>query len=1214
MVSHCKLSDDLLCDSTNENHSTSPSVYVAYRGLQASAAYLPFGQNLGGGTHDVTVGYPPDILSTSHCNIQYKSASAVQSWARVNYTALQYPLPNSLVTDCPRATGEPNVGGAVYDPAAFNEMGNPFFSVPGNLTWVDPAWSTCIPVSYGIYDPPRKLDKVSAPMVAPTPVAKPTSPIADAAPAASVAPPLPPATSAPAADPNQPVSQPVVKTPAVNTAVAQNQGTNNPAAVTPGSTPDTTSIDPNNESGAQMSALHQALAPAPAASPQVKSAAPQPVAQPAESVVQQNDGQVNAVKPAANQPAAAQPAAQPAQSVVGQNNGQVNAQVSANTGPGISGNSPVVAPATNQNAAVANSNTNPPAAVAPGIPQANSGNTPAQGAPGQNSPQTKAAANPVVMAAPTPFVIAGNIVAPAPNGGIVLASSTYAPGSQATIAGKVYSVGSSVIQDANSRTFSIQPTPTPVLVAGNSVAKAAGGGVVIASSTYTPGAQAQVAGTSFSVGADNIAVAGSTHALPASPSQTPVLVGGQSVARASNGGVIVGSSTIAPGEQATVANHVISAGPSNVVVDSSSFALPTSAGAILQQASAQQQAAIQQQAPAQQPTPVLVGGQSIVKVSNGGVVIGSSTLAPGAQTTVQGHVVSADPSNVVVDGSSSYALPTSAGAVLQQAPEQQQTPVLFGGQSIARASNGGVVVGSSTLALGAQATIQGHVVSAGPANEAGPANVIVDGSTLALPSSAGAVLQTPLPQQAPVLVGGQSIARASNGGIVIGSSTLAPGSQATISGYMVSAGAGSSGNVVIDGSTQALPTSAGAVLQTPAPQQQQVPFLVGGQSIARASNGAILIGSSTLAPGAHTTVAGHTISAAPNNANLIIDGTTQTLPTNAGALLQTVAPQQSQSPLLIGGQSIARASNGAILIGSSTLAPGSTTTVDGHTISAAPNNANVVVDGATQTLATSAGAVLHTPTPEQAPVLIGGQSVTRASDGGIIIGTSTLPPGTQATMAGHTISANTNSDNIILDGINYALPTTPGAILQTAAATSSSPIPTPTPEPVVTLANGALISAGGAAATISGLLASVLPNDSGIVIGSTTYPMPSPSSTAAPSSIFTVGGQVFTAAPKGFVIAPGETVMPGGSAVTLGGTVVSLDQTGDLQIGSSTLPLVPSPTDGGYAAGIAYPSANGSSPTQPYTAGSSKAIRESCVLTVIATAWLVLGVMMMVEL
>ena len=84
--------------------------------------------------------------------------------------------------------------------------------------------------------------------------------------------------------------------------------------------------------------------------------------------------------------------------------------------------------------------------------------------------------------------------------------------------------------------------------------------------------------------------------------------------------------------------------------------------------------------------------------------------------------------------------------------------------------------------------------------------------------------------------------------------------------------------------------------------------------------------------------------------------------------------------------------------------------------------------------------------------------------------------------------------------------------------------------------------------------------------------------------------------------------MPGGPAITLGGTVVSLDESGDLRIGSSTVPLVAgaSPTiDGGYVAGVAFPSATASMPTEPYAGGSSRMVGEVCLLKVVAAVWVV---------
>ena len=175
---------------------TSPSVYVAYRGLKASAAYDPFGEPLGTASHDVTVGYPPEALSTSPCNLAYTMSA--QQYQPINYTELQYPPPNSALTDCPHASGQPDVGGAIYNPSASNEASNAFFLIPGALNWVDPAWSTCIPVTYGVFDPPKALSK--AVQMVPQTAAGASGPVAEtAAPGSSATPAAAPVTVVPGA-------------------------------------------------------------------------------------------------------------------------------------------------------------------------------------------------------------------------------------------------------------------------------------------------------------------------------------------------------------------------------------------------------------------------------------------------------------------------------------------------------------------------------------------------------------------------------------------------------------------------------------------------------------------------------------------------------------------------------------------------------------------------------------------------------------------------------------------------------------------------------------------------------------------------------------------------------------------------------------------------------------------------------------------------------
>ena len=1199
---------------------TSPSVYVAYRGLKASAAYDPFGEPLGTASHDVTVGYPPEALSTSHCNLAYTMSA--QQYQPINYTELQYPPPNSAITDCPHASGQPDVGGAIYNPSASNEATNAFFSIPGALNWVDPAWSTCIPVTYGVFDPPKALSKAA--QMVPQTAAGASGPFPEtAAPGSSATPAAAPVTVAPGALGGVPV----------------------PAALSPASVliPEPTSLsaatgfDPSDTGSIVLigtgsaaafgflggnkapSFLDAATALVPDVSVNEVLATPAPSNGP-NNTPQQITSEAAAPIPVVNTPSY---------------NSVLMATPSSGGGGPIALAQPVVSPV---NAPIDNAPTaNPPAVTAPvgNTPAGNSpvGNAPAGNAPAGNTPAVNVAAgtspvtnppgtavkNSVVVAGPSPVVVAGNTAAPAPNGGVVIASSTYSPGSQATVGGQVISVGTNnIVQGGTTQNVHTQTEPTPVLVGGNSIESAPSGGVVIASSTYEPGVVAQVAGTPISVGSSNIVVASSTHAIPsvaavvpqAAPvtSQavlipTPVLVGGNSVANAPGGGVVIGSSTYQPGVQAQISGTPISVGTDNIAVDSSTYALPSapsatpvliggspiakaSSGGVVIAGSTYQPGVVAQvagtpisigtdnvvinsqtvglpsaapqtpapnavQTPAQ--TPVLVGGQSIVKASGGGVVIGSSTIAPGSEATISGTVVTAGTNNVVVGGNN-YALPDTAGATLQQqqapAAQPQSAPAIVAGQTVSRASNGGVVVGSSTIAPGQQATISGQVISAGPSN------VAIGGSTYTLPSTAGAILQTPAPQiqpQTTALVGGQSIARASDGGIIIGSSTIAPGSQATISGQIISAGPS---NVAIGGITYSLPSTAGAVLQTPAPQPS-VPVEVGGNSIVKAPNGGVVIGSSTIAPGSKATISGQVISA--GSSNIAIDGSTYTLPSSAGGVLETPAPQTEQEvPVQVGGNSIARASNGGIIVGSSTLAPGSEATISGQVVSA--GTTNVAIGSSTYDLASTAGAVLQTPSPvtlSNAPVVVAGQTVARASNGGIVVGTSTIAPGAQATISGHVFSAaGTGATNIAIDGSNYALPTTAGALLETPA-----PVSPKTAEAVVTLANGDVISAGGPAAVISGVTASILGDDSGLVIGSKTIPLPPPSALTTSNAVYTVGDQTFTAAPSGLPISiDGTTLSPGGSPITISGTVVSLGN-GALQIGSTIMPLPTAPSE-----------------------------------------------------
>ena len=112
--------------------STSPSVYIAYNGLEAFISCASYGNVARGKAYNTTVAYAPAYLSTSI------SARAEQTCAftEIIYTELaNYP---------------------------YSDGSSLILSLPSELSSVDPAWSTCVPNSYGAFDPPSTLHQATA--------------------------------------------------------------------------------------------------------------------------------------------------------------------------------------------------------------------------------------------------------------------------------------------------------------------------------------------------------------------------------------------------------------------------------------------------------------------------------------------------------------------------------------------------------------------------------------------------------------------------------------------------------------------------------------------------------------------------------------------------------------------------------------------------------------------------------------------------------------------------------------------------------------------------------------------------------------------------------------------------------------------------------------------------------------------------------------------
>lgn len=301
----------------------------------------------------------------------------------------------------------------------------------------------------------------------------------------------------------------------------------------------------------------------------------------------------------------------------------------------------------------------------------------------ENSPKgslgTTESLNSIVLASPTPLIVDGKAIEKAPNGGAVIGKSTYTAGYEGQISSVPFSVG--VDNIVIGTTTHALPTATPLLIGGQSMVKAENGGVVIGTSTYPPGSQAQISDKALSVGVDSVVVGGTSYAIPTPGTADTVFIDSHSISRASDGGVIFEGGTIGLGSQSSINGHAISVGASTVVVDGISYALPSSAGAMLQ-------------SPHPQPT-------APVTLTNGVVV------TPGGDTAIISGSTYAIPSNddVLVVNGQTVPLPTETTL---------QSIFTVAGQVFTAAPTGFAIGGQSVALDGTAATLNGTVVSLGP--------------------------------------------------------------------------------------------------------------------------------------------------------------------------------------------------------------------------------------------------------------------------------------------------------------------------------------------------------------------------------------------------------------------------------------------------------------------------------------------------------------------
>ncbi|EKG11734.1 hypothetical protein MPH_11227 [Macrophomina phaseolina MS6] len=303
-----------------------------------------------------------------------------------------------------------------------------------------------------------------------------------------------------------------------------------------------------------------------------------------------------------------------------------------------------------------------------------------------------------------------------------------------------------------------------------------------------------------------------------------------------------------------------------------------------------------QNTPAPAPTLIATVGTQVISAdpSNpSGIIVGGAPLAPGQATTIGGIPVSVAPSAVVVGGQG----PAAPSTIVIPAPPQPAPSgalATVGGQPVTPDASqpGHVVIGSQTLAPGAQTVIAGTPISVGSSV------VIIAGSALALPPAAAAPTATPLTtiNGQPILVDPSDLSA-----IIVAGQTLRAGDPAlTLSNTPVSLAPGA----LIIGSTAtlALPTTAAAAAATAsittAPTAAQGALLtLAGETLTAfqagsSSGGVIVVAGTTLTPGGPAaTIAGTVVSAAASA--LVVNGQTlaySAVPQTSGVVEALITP------------------------------------------------------------------------------------------------------------------------------------------------------------------------------------------------------------------------------------------------------------------------------------------------------------------------------------
>ena len=380
-------------------------------------------------------------------------------------------------------------------------------------------------------------------------------------------------------------------------------------------------------------------------------------------------------------------------------------------------------------------------------------------------------------------------------------------------------------------------------------------------------------------------------------------------------------------------------------------------------------------------------------------VVGSQTLSPGGPAvTQQGSTYSLAPQGtaVVINGK------TSAIAQPSAVPEGSAPVITIGGSTVVANSQSEYEVGSQTLVPGGSEIVQaGTTYSLAPAATA----IVVNGETSQLAAAPGNQQATSAPA---ITVGNTVVTANSASQYIVGSQTLAPGSAVTVQGSTYSL-APSGSAIVINGQTSRIAPAAQLTGAAPV-------LTVGSATVSALGPSQYVVGSQTISAGGEAvTVSGTTYSVAPSGSAIVVNG--QTTPIAAPPGEQTgLAPS-----ITVAGSTITANSASEYVIGSQTLAPGSSIVVSGSTYSLAPSGTALVVDSGngastlTIAAASAAGESTLNVASSTGIVVVDGQTLTYShTDSAVVIGSRTLSPGSSVTVSGELLSLASGGSSIVV--------------------------------------------------------------------------------------------------------------------------------------------------------------------------------------------------------